>query len=86
MKIGTTELILILVVALVIFGPSKLPELGKLAGRAIGSFKKYVNSYEADWEDEERKQNEKTAPAKAEAKVVEVKAMEAEGSAIQSEA
>ena len=32
MKLGTTELILILVVALVVFGPSKLPELGKLAG------------------------------------------------------
>ena len=30
MKLGTTELILILVVALVVFGPSKLPELGKL--------------------------------------------------------
>ena len=44
MKLGTTELILILVVALVVFGPSKLPELGKLAGQAVGSFKKYVNS------------------------------------------
>ena len=40
MKLGTTELILILVVALVVFGPSKLPELGKLAGQAVGSFKK----------------------------------------------
>ena len=39
MKLGTTELILILVVALVVFGPSKLPELGKLAGQAVGSFK-----------------------------------------------
>ena len=37
MKLGTTELILILVVALVVFGPSKLPELGKLAGQAVGS-------------------------------------------------
>lgn len=51
MKIGTTELILILVVALVVFGPSKLPELGKLAGQAVGSFKKYVNSFEGEWKE-----------------------------------
>ena len=49
MKLGTTELILIMVVALVVFGPSKLPELGKLAGQAVGSFKKYVNSFEGEW-------------------------------------
>lgn len=51
MKIGTTELILILVVALVVFGPSKLPELGKLAGQAVGSFKRYVNSFEGEWKE-----------------------------------
>lgn len=50
MRVGTTELILILVVALVIFGPSKLPELGKLAGKAVGSFKHYVDSYEREWD------------------------------------
>ena len=32
-KIGTSELLLILLVALLIFGPSKLPVLGKLAGK-----------------------------------------------------
>ena len=52
MKLGTTELILILVVALVVFGPSKLPELGKLAGQAVGSFKKYVNSFEGEWKED----------------------------------
>lgn len=58
MKIGTTELILILVVALVVFGPSKLPELGKLAGQAVGSFKRYVNSFEGEW----KESAEATAP------------------------
>lgn len=48
--IGTTELILIFTVALVIFGPSKLPELGKIAGRSIGSIKRYVHSLETDLE------------------------------------
>lgn len=52
MKLGTTELILLLVVALVVFGPSKLPELGKLAGQAVGSFKKYVNSFEGEWKED----------------------------------
>lgn len=39
MRLGATELILILVVALVIFGPGKLPELGKALGRSLKEFK-----------------------------------------------
>lgn len=42
-KIGATELILILAVALVIFGPSRLPALGKMVGKAVGSAKKYMS-------------------------------------------
>lgn len=61
MRIGTTELILILAVALVVFGPSKLPELGRMAGKAIGSFKHYINSYEGDWEEEPAKKKEKSS-------------------------
>lgn len=38
-KIGPTELILIVGVALLIFGPSKLPELGKSIGKSIREFK-----------------------------------------------
>ncbi|MCK8818224.1 twin-arginine translocase TatA/TatE family subunit [Natroniella sulfidigena] len=38
--LGPTELILILVIALVIFGPSKLPEIGKAVGDGIKEFKK----------------------------------------------
>ena len=38
-NIGIPELILILIVALVIFGPGKLPEIGKSLGRSIGEFK-----------------------------------------------
>ena len=37
MHIGTGELIVVLVVALIIFGPSKLPALGKMAGKAVGT-------------------------------------------------
>ena len=38
-SIGPFELLLILVVALVIFGPRKLPEIGKAVGQAIRSFR-----------------------------------------------
>lgn len=38
-NIGFPSLILILVVALIIFGPSKLPEIGKAAGRTLKEFK-----------------------------------------------
>ncbi|MGE5576530.1 MAG: twin-arginine translocase TatA/TatE family subunit [Syntrophothermus sp.] len=40
--IGVPELILILVVALIIFGPAKLPEVGKAIGRSITEFKRAV--------------------------------------------
>jgi sec-independent protein translocase protein TatA len=39
-RIGPMELILILVIALVIFGPKKLPEIGKAVGDAIKAFRK----------------------------------------------
>ena len=39
-KIGTSELIIILSVAVLIFGPKKIPELGKAIGKTIGNFKR----------------------------------------------
>ncbi|MBO1266084.1 MAG: twin-arginine translocase TatA/TatE family subunit [Clostridia bacterium] len=47
-KIGMTELILILSIALVIFGPSKLPAIGKSIGEAIGQFKSHANKLTED--------------------------------------
>jgi len=41
--LGWQELSIILVIALVIFGPSKLPELGRSLGQAISSFKEGTN-------------------------------------------
>ncbi|RQD78289.1 MAG: twin-arginine translocase TatA/TatE family subunit [Candidatus Syntrophonatronum acetioxidans] len=38
-RLGTTELLIILGIILVIFGPSKLPEIGKSLGRGIREFK-----------------------------------------------
>ncbi len=42
-KLGPMELILILAIALVIFGPSKLPDIGKAFGKAIRQFKDHAN-------------------------------------------
>jgi TatA/E family protein of Tat protein translocase len=39
-SIGMPELIIILVIALIIFGPRKLPELGKSLGRSLNEFKR----------------------------------------------
>lgn len=45
-KIGLGELIVILIIALVIFGPSKLPQIGRSMGEAIKEFKGSMNSLE----------------------------------------
>lgn len=39
-NLGAPELILILVIALIVFGPSKLPEVGKSIGKAVNEFKR----------------------------------------------
>ena len=44
LKIGTGELIVILAVALIIFGPSRLPALGKMVGKAVGTLRHYANT------------------------------------------
>ena len=48
LNIGPTELILILGVALVMFGPGKLPELGQTLGETIREFKSAVNNIDED--------------------------------------
>lgn len=41
--LGTSELIVIAVVALILFGPSKIPEFARQLGRAVNMFKKGLN-------------------------------------------
>ena len=51
-KIGTTELLIVLAIVLVIFGPKALPKLGRSMGKTLGSFRKGLKE-DADAEDEE---------------------------------
>ena len=45
------ELVLILVIALIIFGTKKLPEIGKAIGNAISEFKKHSNKVSSEIEE-----------------------------------
>jgi sec-independent protein translocase protein TatA len=47
-NIGIPGLILVLVIALIIFGPSKLPELGRAVGSTLKEFKKSTRELVAD--------------------------------------
>ncbi|MDY0396115.1 twin-arginine translocase TatA/TatE family subunit [Virgibacillus halophilus] len=49
-NIGVPGLILILIVALIVFGPSKLPEIGKSVGQALSEFKKSARELMSDEE------------------------------------
>lgn len=51
-KIGMTELLIVLAIVLVIFGPKALPKLGRSMGKTLGSFKKGLQEDAADDEEE----------------------------------
>jgi|SRR5450759_3492377 sec-independent protein translocase protein TatA len=53
-SIGMPELIIIFVIALIIFGPRKLPELGRSLGKSIAEFKKASNELKSTLEEEIR--------------------------------
>jgi TatA/E family protein of Tat protein translocase len=51
-SVGPTEIILIFIIALLVFGPKKLPEIGKSVGKAIREFKKASDEIKGRIEDE----------------------------------
>jgi sec-independent protein translocase protein TatA len=60
-SIGMPELIIILVIALIIFGPRKLPELGKSLGKSINEFKRASADLQNTLEQEIKLEEQKTA-------------------------
>lgn len=52
-NIGPLEIIIVLVIALIVFGPKRLPELGSSLGRGLREFKETVTGDRNDDDDEE---------------------------------
>src|SRR5881394_1882115 len=59
-SIGMPELIIIFVIALIIFGPRKLPELGRSLGKSLAEFKRASNELRSTLEEEIRIEEQKT--------------------------
>ena len=51
-NLGWTEILVILVIALIVFGPRKLPELGKSLGQSLAQFRKASDDFKRTWEQE----------------------------------
>ena|SRR5215475_3639164 len=51
-NLGISEMIVIFVVALLVFGPKKLPELGKSLGKGIREFRKATDELKSSWEEQ----------------------------------
>jgi TatA/E family protein of Tat protein translocase len=60
-SLGMQEIIVIFVLALIVFGPRKLPELGKTLGKGLAEFKKASNELKQTWEEEVAKEKEALA-------------------------
>jgi TatA/E family protein of Tat protein translocase len=50
--LGTPELLVIVVVALILFGPRKLPQLSRSLGKSLGEFKRASEEFKTQWEKE----------------------------------
>jgi TatA/E family protein of Tat protein translocase len=66
-SIGMPELIIIFVIALIFFGPRKLPELGRSLGRSLSEFKRASNELKSTLEEEIRIEEQREVKAKADA-------------------
>ena len=65
MGLGMPEVILILVIALIVFGPRKLPELGKSLGQAMSQFRRASEDFKRTWEQEVDIEKTRSNPGQA---------------------
>jgi sec-independent protein translocase protein TatA len=68
-NLGIQEMIVIFVIALIIFGPKKLPEIGKSLGKGIAEFKRASSDLAKAWEEEASAAKEKEATAANDEKI-----------------
>lgn len=59
-SIGMPELIIILIIALIIFGPRKLPELGRSLGKSLSEFKRATNELKHTLDEEIRFEDQRS--------------------------
>lgn len=64
--VGPTELLLIVLIIIIIFGARKLPELGKSLGEGIKNFRKSISSKEKEPESKKPEPTEPEPPSKEE--------------------
>ncbi len=50
--LSMTELLFILVIALILFGPRKLPQLGRSLGQSLAQFRRASEEFKRSWEEE----------------------------------
>lgn len=60
-SIGTSELILIGIIALIVLGPRKLPQMAKTIGKTMADFRQTTNDFKSTWEREVNFEEEKKA-------------------------
>ena len=62
--LGTQEMVVIFLLALLIFGPKKLPELGKTVAKAMGEFRRASSELKSTWDREMQQIEKETEPIK----------------------
>ena len=55
MKLGATELVVILAMVVILFGPTQIPKLTKMFGKSVKSFKEGIGADEENAEEKESK-------------------------------
>jgi sec-independent protein translocase protein TatA len=75
--IGLPEMAVIMVVALLIFGPKKLPEIGRSVGKAVRSFQEASNEFQSEFK-REAEQLEQAVKTTAELEPKQLEAVELE--------
>jgi sec-independent protein translocase protein TatA len=63
-QVGVTELLVVLVIALIVLGPKRLPEMARNLGKGVREFKQAI-SMDSDDDDEQRRRDGEEARSKA---------------------
>jgi sec-independent protein translocase protein TatA len=78
--IGIPELLLILVIALIVFGPERLPEIGRSIGKAVRDFRQMSAGFTSEWQELSKELEETAAEVQEGVKEMETQMGELEAS------